>query len=64
MPTAIEEMLVTFFATVLESDARIYGVLKQQILSWWTLWNFGDRRLCPTPHALVEPEEDRGKTAA
>lgn len=48
---------------ILEKDARIYEVLKQQALSWWCLWNFGDRRLCPTPVALVEPPETESKLA-
>lgn len=46
---------------VLEKDARLYHVLKLQVLSWWTLWNFGDKRLTPTPSPMIEPAEDLGR---
>ncbi len=48
---------------ILEKDARLYAILKLQVLSWWTLWNFGDRRLCPTPVAQVEPDESEQHAA-
>lgn len=49
---------------VLEKDARIADILKLQVLSWWTLWNFGDRRLCPTPKYMVQPEKSEEQAAA
>ncbi len=46
---------------ILEKDARIFEVLKAQALSWWALWNFGDKRLCPTPSPIIDPPETAEK---
>lgn len=49
---------------VLERDAKsLYGALRQQVLSWWTEWNFGDKRLTPKPVALTQPPESDEKRA-
>jgi len=47
---------------VLERDAKsLYGALRQQVLTWWTEWNFGDKRLTPTPHALIQSQEEEAR---
>ncbi len=49
---------------VLERDAKsLYGTLRQQVLSWWAEWNFGNKRLTPTPQALTQPPESDTKRA-
>lgn len=48
---------------ILEKDARMFGVLKAQCLSWWCLWNFGTRALCPTPAPVIDPPDTSEKKA-
>jgi phage gp29-like protein len=40
------------------SDARFYAKLRDQVLTWWTGYNYGDPELAPYPKAqIVQPAE-------
>ncbi|TAL29002.1 MAG: DUF935 family protein [Phenylobacterium sp.] len=38
-------------------DAAIYDALREQVFTWWALYNFGDAELAPRIEAQVIPEE-------
>jgi hypothetical protein len=38
-------------------DAAIYDALREQVFTWWALYNFGDADLAPRIEAQVIPEE-------
>lgn len=45
-----------------EADGRkLGGQLRLGVLSWWALFNFGDRQLAPWPFWDTEPPEDQKK---
>lgn len=44
-------------------DAGIAQCIRQQVLTWWALYNFGDPELAPRPEYQVEPPEDELKEA-
>jgi phage gp29-like protein len=39
-------------------DAGIADCIRQQVLTWWCLYNFGDPELAPRPEYQVEPPTD------
>lgn len=39
----------------LRADAKIAKALRQQVLTWWARYNFGDPELAPRPEYQVEP---------
>jgi phage gp29-like protein len=45
-------------------DAGIADCIRQQVLSWWALYNFGDSELAPRPEYQVEPPADEVNEAA
>lgn len=44
-------------------DAGIADCIRQQVLSWWALYNFGDAELAPRPAYQVEPPNDEVQEA-
>ena len=42
-------------------DAGIADCIRQQVLTWWALYNFGDAELAPRPAYQVAPPEDELK---
>ncbi len=44
-------------------DAGIADCIRQQLLSWWALYNFGDAELAPRPAYQVEPPNDEVQEA-
>ena len=55
---AVEEMLI-------QSDAESESTfLREQILSWWALYNFGDMALAPWPRRELDEPEDLTASAA
>jgi phage gp29-like protein len=44
-------------------DAGIATCIRQQMLTWWALYNFGDPELAPRPEYQVEPPEDEVQEA-
>jgi phage gp29-like protein len=44
-------------------DAGIATCLRQQVLTWWCLYNFGDPELAPRPAYQVQPPDDELKEA-
>lgn len=54
---AVEEMLI-------QSDAESESTfLREQILSWWALYNFGDMALAPWPRRELDEPEDLSASA-
>lgn len=47
----------------LREDARIARCLREQVLTWWALYNFGDAELAPLPSFMTEPPEDEAASA-
>lgn len=45
------------------ADCRIYETLREQILRWWTVYQFGDAELTPEPVPQLDPPEDQQKKA-
>lgn len=48
---------------LVRADCRIYETLTEQGLTWWTLYNYGDRALTPKPVPQLEPKVDQAKKA-
>lgn len=44
-------------------DAGIADCIRQQVLTWWALYNFGDPDLAPRPEYQVEPPSDEVQEA-
>jgi phage gp29-like protein len=44
-------------------DAGIASCIREQMLTWWALYNFGDPELAPRPEYQVEPPEDEVQEA-
>lgn len=45
-----------------EADGGVLSAqLRQKVLTWWALFNFGDRQLAPWPFWDTEPPEDQKK---
>lgn len=44
-------------------DAGIADCIRQQVLTWWALYNFGDAELAPRPEYQVEPPADEVQEA-
>lgn len=49
---------------ILTADAEGFATaLTAQVLRWWAKYNFGKKRLAPSPHWEAKPPEDLGATA-
>lgn len=45
------------------ADCRVYETLRDQVLRWWTVYQFGDAALTPLPVPQLDPPEDQQKKA-